>query len=54
MMMIKKGIFAGHPSLAPPPFLLASLALASLALSLLALNPLAFAPLTLAPLTHVN
>ena len=42
MMMMKEGIFAGHPSLALPP-----LHLASLALALLALAPLAFAPLHL-------
>ena len=42
MMMMKKRIFAGHPSLALPP-----LHLASLALALLALNLLIFAPLTL-------
>ena len=42
MMMMKEGIFAGHPSLALPP-----LHLASLALALLALNLLIFAPLTL-------
>ena len=47
MMMMKKGIFAGHPSFALPPLHLASLALASLALALLALNQLIFAPLTL-------
>ena len=45
MMMMKEGIFAGHPSLALFPLHLALLALASLALALLALNPLAFAPL---------
>ena len=45
MMMMKKGMFVGHPSLVHPPLLLASIALASLALALLALNLLAFAPL---------
>ena len=41
MMLMKEGIFTGHPSLAlPPPLHLASLAHASLALALLALNPL--------------
>ena len=38
MMMMKEGIFAGHPSLALPP----------LHLALLTHNLLAFAPLTLA------
>ena len=41
-MMMKKGIFAGHSSLALLPLHLALLALASLAHALLALNPLAF------------
>ena len=47
-MMMKEGIFAGHPSLALPPLHLSSLALT---FALLALNPLAFAPLHL-PLPH--
>ena len=46
MMMMKKGIFAGHLSCSSPLHL-ASLALALLALALLALNQLIFAPLTL-------
>ena len=42
MMMMKEGIFAGHPSLALPH------------LALLAHTLLAFAPLTLTPLALVN
>jgi len=44
MMMMKEGIFAGHPSLVLHPLNLASLSLASLALAPLVLA-LAFTPL---------
>ena len=45
MRMMKKGIFAGHPSVALSPLDLALLALASLALAPLAPTMLAFATL---------
>ena len=49
MVMIKKGIFTGHLSLALPRLDLASPAFALLVLALLALTPLAFALLPACP-----
>ena len=50
--MMKKGIFAGHPSVALSPLDLALHALASFALAPLALTQIALTPLHL-PLPHL-